>query len=260
MLVQPHKSLSQNFLVNEDVQKRIVESLPLKESSTVLEIGPGMGALTQHLVKRPFAALWLVEYDRRCVEYLTEHFIAHDNVHLCHADILHFDWHTLPPDPLIIIGNIPYNITSPLLIHCLKAPSLQASVLMVQKEVAQRITAKPHTKAYGRLSIVLQLHTDIEVLLQVPAENFSPQPKVDSTVLRFTPKGFAPTPEEARTLSMLTNACFQQRRKKIANSLKHHYPHYAQALKELGISTSARPENLTPEEFYALAKALMQCA
>ena len=258
MPLTPRRALSQNFLKNPTTQRNIVHSLNTNKSSVIVEIGPGTGALTQHLVQSSAQEMHIVEYDERCVEHITQHFLTHEHVRLHHCDILKFPWDTVPDAPLHIIGSLPYHITSPIILHCLQAPNLAEAVFVIQKEVGERLAAKTRTKAYGRLSVITQLLTQPEVLFDIPAQDFTPQPKVTSCAVKLTPRSQAPEWKELKALARLTDICFQQRRKQIHNILKGTFPHHKDVLQDLGIAPDVRPETLTPEMFFSLAKKLMK--
>lgn len=250
------KKFSQNFLQSTVFQKQIADCINPSQHHILLEIGPGTGCLTQHLLNKKYHQLILIEYDQRCIEHLTEHFMHHDNLQIHHADILAFQWSHLPPAPLYIVGSLPYHITSPILLHILNAPHLEEALLIVQKEVGQRLIAQTHSKNYGRLSIILQLQAQIDYLFDIPPEAFSPEPKVTSCLVRITKKQHTPSLQELQSLGRLTNLCFQQRRKQLKNTLKGTYPNISDILNELAIPAQARPETITPEMFLVLSKKL----
>ncbi|MCY4414177.1 MAG: 16S rRNA (adenine(1518)-N(6)/adenine(1519)-N(6))-dimethyltransferase RsmA [Alphaproteobacteria bacterium] len=252
--IKPSRHFSQNFLIDEKVQKKIASSLSPSLHDTLLEIGPGTGALTQHLVHQKVRRFVVAEFDKRCVDVITEKFLHHAHMHLHHVDILKFNWLTLPDDPLYIIGSLPYHITSDIILHVLRAPQLVEANFVVQKEVGERLTAKPGSKTYGRLSVLLQLLTNPSYLFDISPESFFPKPKVTSALIsmRKAVPHFV-TKEGIRYMERLTNLCFQQRRKQLKNILKGSFPHAQDSLNHLGITESARPETLTPELFYHLS-------
>lgn len=260
MPLTPRRTFSQNFLTNTTAQRNIVKALNTNEQSIIVEIGPGTGALTQHLVHAKARALHIVEYDERCVEVITANFLEHNHVRLHHCDILKFPWETVENAPLHIIGSLPYHITSPIIIHCLQASHLTEAVFVIQKEVAQRLTAPTHSRVYGRISVITQLLTHPEILFDIPPQDFTPQPQVTSCAIKLTPRANAPKWQELTGLEKLTHICFQQRRKQLHNILKGAFPAYIEPLRSLGIAPEARPETLSPETFYALAQKLMQRA
>lgn len=257
------KSLGQNFLVDANAQRRIVESLRAGPDDEVLEIGPGRGALTRHLagtVRR----LVLVELDNDLAPRLAAEFAGDPSVEVVHGDILDVPLERVSADPagLLVIGNIPYNITTPILFSLLeRRVRPRAIVLMVQREVADRILAEPGSKAYGALAVGVRAVADAERVLHVGRGSFRPVPDVESTVVRITPH-VPPRlpPEEEGALRVLTRAAFGQRRKQFQRILRDAYalsPAEVEALGgELGFDLAQRPETFSPEEFIRLARAL----
>lgn len=255
------KSLGQNFLVDVGLQRKIVDALGCSRSDTVLEIGSGRGALTQHLVGRA-AHLVLVELDDRMAEALREEWGTHPGVEVLHQDVLELDWATVAADSadLLVVGNIPYNITAPIIFKVLQRPRPRDIILMVQREVADRLTAQPGTGEYGALTVGVRSVASVERVLAVPRTAFRPVPGVDSTVVRITP--FTPPPlsaDEERSLRVLTRAAFEWRRKQLQKILRDH-----EALRlsrdrldelsgETGWDLTRRPETFSPEDFVRLS-------
>lgn len=258
------KSLGQNFLTDRVHQQRIVDALEPAADDVVLEIGPGRGALTQHLVGR-VQRLVLVELDNALAAYWQAELGARADVKVLHQDVLTLDLAILGSEGerLKVIGNIPYNITSPILFHLLQPehrPSL--IVLMVQREVADRMLAPAGGRQYGALTVGVQAAAAAERLFQVPRGAFRPVPNVDSTVVRLRP--FRPpllSATEEHDLRVLTRAAFGWRRKQMQRILRE-APAYAlrpeelAALAAVGFDPAARPEALTPTEFIRLAREL----
>jgi 16S rRNA (adenine1518-N6/adenine1519-N6)-dimethyltransferase len=257
--------MGQNFLVDHNLQKKIVEAVGAEPGETVLEIGPGQGALTQHLVEG-VERLLLVELDRDLAADLAARYRGRPSVEVIQDDILNLPLETLVSEPgrLRVVGNIPYNLTTPILFHLLERPRPLEILLMVQREVADRVLALPGGKEYGALSVGVQTVARAERVLHVPPGAFRPRPKVDSTVLRIRP--LVPPPleigEEA-ALRRLTRAAFQWRRKQMGKILRDH-PELAQGrgaaealLSSLGVDLRARPETLPPETFIRLSRALV---
>jgi len=259
------KSLGQNFLVDANIQRKIVEALGATDSDEVLEIGPGRGALTRHLVGS-VRRLTLVELDDALAEALRDRFAARPDVQVVHGDVLDVDLASLleGPTEARIIGNIPYNITTPIIFRLLERPRPRAIVLMVQAEVADRITAAVGTKAYGALSVGVRTVARVDRLFKVGRGAFRPVPRVESAIVRITPirpEPLDPTQEEQ--VRRLVRACFQWRRKQLRKILRDHPDLRVEAgqvddaLASLGIPGEARPETLDPERFVALAEALV---
>ncbi len=262
------RSLGQNFLVDPNIQRRIVAALEAAPGDTVLEVGPGTGALTRHLAGS-VERLVAVELDDHLAEALQRELGETPGVEVVHANALELDLGRLlngaagAPSPRII-GNIPYNITTPLIFHLLDMePAPRAIVLMIQREVADRILAAPGGKEYGALSVGVRAIADVERLFNVSKNAFWPPPEVMSTVLRLTPH----TPRrltraEERDLRTLTRVTFSWRRKQLQKTLRS-APEYelspdavARLALETGLDFEDRREALAPEEFVRLARAL----
>ncbi|MFO7892367.1 MAG: 16S rRNA (adenine(1518)-N(6)/adenine(1519)-N(6))-dimethyltransferase RsmA [Longimicrobiales bacterium] len=262
------KSLGQNFLVDPNLQRKIVAAVDPGPGDTVIEVGPGQGALTHRLAENA-GRLVAVELDDRLAETLAARFDDAPNVTIVHADILEWEPRDLLDTTAVeVIGNIPYNITSPLLFRLLEwRPPPDRIVVMVQREVADRILAEPGEKAYGALTVGIRAVADVDRLFHVSRSAFRPVPNVDSTVIEIVPRaggerGAGDAPGTGETLRSLTRATFGMRRKQLQKILRI-APGYglpaAEAdavLEGLGIPPTARPETLEPDTFIALAAAL----
>lgn len=246
------KSLSQNFLIDENIINKIVTTAQVKENDPVLEIGPGAGSLTSALIKQK-ALITAVEKDTFFAEKLPR---LSENLTVYNEDILTFDLNTLKKNTKVI-ANLPYNITTPILSHLLQHKQYFSSfTLMVQKEVAQRICAKPHTKAYGSLSVFIQYYTDPTYAFTVSGSCFIPKPKVDSAVIHLKVKE---TPlKDPDPFFKLVRTAFEKRRKMLTSSLDKLYPKELvyQALIDLDLNPQARPENLDLNQWIQLFKKL----
>ena len=222
--LQAKKSLSQNFLADSHVASRIVNSLNVHENAIVLEVGPGTGSLTRFLLQKK-VKLTCVELDQRAVAILHEQFpeTSFQNLAIVHSDILEFNIQTLLRElgnRIFVIGNIPYSLTSEILFYLFtNASSIQRAVLMMQKEVAIRLTAKTRTKDYGILSVAAAMCCKPRILFDVKPGSFIPQPKVTSSVVSFDFFEHQPTTEHRNSMMNLIRASFNQRRKKLKNSL-----------------------------------------
>jgi 16S rRNA (adenine1518-N6/adenine1519-N6)-dimethyltransferase len=218
------KSMGQNFLIAPWVPEKIAESARLDSDTAVLEIGPGVGCLTEQLSKRAGRVL-AVELDRSLKGVLAETLGAYENVEILYGDILKQDVRALVRDHFgdmraVVCANLPYNVTSPLLTALLEAGCFETITVMIQREVARRICAAPNTADYGAFSLFVQWHAETEALFDVPPHCFHPQPKVTSSVIRLTrreEKPFAVSDEEL--LFRVIRAAFNQRRKTLANAL-----------------------------------------
>ena len=261
--VIPKKSLSQNFLINDQAAKRIVDSLNIQEGDTVLEIGAGKGALTKYLLKKAKKVI-AVELDKELCQYLEQKFLEKKNLVLINKDILKIDFKKLAGQEshLKVIGNLPYQITSPLLSLLLENRKfIPISVLMVQKEVAKRICAQPKSKDWSPLSLTVQLHSEVRALFHLKPTSFFPPPKVESSVIKIIfrkePKVFIA--DENLFFSVIRSA-FGQRRKMILNSLSSNFclpkKEMEFILNKAKIDPKRRPETLSIQEFANLSKAL----
>jgi 16S rRNA (adenine1518-N6/adenine1519-N6)-dimethyltransferase len=252
----PHvarKRFGQNFLVDRHYIDRIVAAIDPQRDDKLVEIGPGLGALTRPLLERA-ARLTIIEIDRDLAARLSAEFPP-DRLALHNVDALAFDFATLGPD-LRIIGNLPYNISSPLLFHLAGYDAcLRDLTVMLQKEVVERMAAAPATPEYGRLSVMLQVRFRIERLFIVPPGAFRPAPQVDSAVARLTPLREARLPLADEALfGRIVAAAFGQRRKTLRNALKTLASEAD--LERAGIAPGARGETLAVADFVRLANAL----
>ena len=257
MTVSPRKELGQHFLVDENVLGVIGRLAELDPSDVVLEIGPGLGVLTRFLAPR-VARVHAVELDRRLEDALEEALAGSCNVDLRFGDALRLDLAALEPRPTKLVSNLPYNIATPLLVESLDGlPSVELWCVMVQREVADRLFARPGTKAYGAVSVLVQLVTRRTGLHSVSRTVFRPSPNVDSALVAFRRTGL---PDSFAALKRLVEAAFAHRRKTLPNSLElagvASREQAAAALAGIGRPASTRAEALAPAEFVALLRRL----
>ena len=251
------KRFGQNFLIDHGIIREIVRAIHPRKDDLVVEIGPGKGAITQ-LLADACDNLHVIELDRDLVPWLKVKFEKHPNFQLFQADALQFDFAQLIRDekPLRIVGNLPYNISTPLIFHLLSyADKVQDMHFMLQKEVVKRMAAQAGDSAYGRLGIMVQYYCAVEDLFDVPPTSFDPAPKVDSAIVRLVPH--APLPYVAnnvKTLETLVNVAFQQRRKTLRNSLKQLLT--AEQLESLPVDLQLRPEDISLAEYVAISNLL----
>ncbi len=260
--LRPKRSLGQNFLVNSEALQTIVGSLgEARGAPRVVEIGPGLGVLTAQLLARGFQVLAL-EIDRTLIPVLKTRFQRQGGTFsILETSALDHGWlETLGPhEQPRVVGNIPYNISTPLLFHLIEHRHLLGpATLMLQHELAARLQATPGSKAYGALSVLLQLHADVQKVLELGPDSFFPKPKVDSAVLEFR---WRPAPVQIEDLDFfrrVVRAAFSKRRKMLRNALAGHFgdPQLSLAEARSGIRLSRRAETLSIEEFAALADAL----
>lgn len=246
MMHKARKRFGQNFLMDEQIIADIIRAIRPEPSDNMVEIGPGLGALTRPLIKQ-LDRLHVVEIDRDIIARLEKDY-PQDKLVIHAGDALDFDFAQLPA-PLRIVGNLPYNISSPLLFHfSVYAERIQDMHFMLQNEVVERMVAEPSTPAYGRLSVMLQYRFYMEKLLDVPPESFRPAPKVDSAVVRMIP-----IPEkdvmvhDEKLFSAIVSTAFGQRRKTLRNTLKNYLDE--SGFDQLGIDPQLRAENLGVREF-----------
>jgi 16S rRNA (adenine1518-N6/adenine1519-N6)-dimethyltransferase len=249
------KSLGQHFLLDLNLTDRIARAAGDLSSGTTIEIGPGPGGLTRSLLRHGAARVVCVERDQRAVAAIRELAAVYpDRLAVLEADALAIDIASLGTDPRRIVANLPYNISTALLTRWLHAAAaLESMTLMFQKEVVDRLLARPRSKDYGRLSVLTQVVCDGVRLFDVAPTAFVPAPKVVSTVVRLVPRA-APVRVDLRALEAVTAAAFGQRRKMLRTSLRSAFPEPEAALAVCGISGSSRAEDLEPQQFVALAR------
>jgi len=253
---RPRKRFGQNFLTDSSVIQSIIHSINPQPSDQIVEIGPGLGALTQPLLKT-LDTLTVIEIDRDLVQHLnTLKLPSTQTLHVIQADALSIDYSTFSK-AIRLVGNLPYNISTPLMMHLLDYKHAITDMhFMLQKEVVERIAAVPGSKSYGRLSIILQYHCDVEYLFTVPPESFFPAPKVDSAILRLTPRKRSPyTQVCTKTLQYVVAMAFRMRRKTLANNLKPLLN--AQEIFTLDIDPGKRPEQITIHEYIRIALLIL---
>ncbi len=247
---QARKRFGQNFLQDHRIIADIIDYIQLGEGEHWVEIGPGLGALTEPLLGHDIT-LDVVELDRDLVSYLTGRFSHLQNFNIHAADALAFDFSTIMNQgkKTRIIGNLPYNISTPLIFHLLSyADQISDMHFMLQKEVVNRLCAEPGSKAYGRLSVMVHYHCSAGLLFEVPPESFDPAPKVDSAIVRLQPHDTLPYPvENIDTLNKVVSQAFSQRRKTIRNSLRDIITEHS--LENLGIDPGLRAESLSLQNF-----------
>lgn len=256
------KSLGQNFLLDLNLARRIARAAAPLDNVSVIEIGPGPGGLTRALLMEGARHVTAVERDHRCIAALGDVAAAFpDRLTVIEADALDIDPASLVPAPRKIVANLPYNVATPLLIGWLgNAGAYESLTLMFQKEVAQRLAAAPRTKEYGRLSVLTQWLCDVRLVFDVPPQAFVPAPKVTSTVVRLTPRPQPLAPCRKEDLERVTAAAFGQRRKMLRASLRSLSADALGLLEEARVEPTARAEELSIEEFCALARIISRHA
>ena len=257
MNVTPKKELGQHFLADENILGVVGRLAELSPDDVVLEIGPGLGVLTAYLADR-VARVHAIELDRSLEPELRRRLGKGENVELHFADALGFDYLTLDPKPSKLVANLPYNVATPLVAESLDGlPSVELWCVMVQREVADRFFAEPRTKAYGSVSVLVRLSAERTGFHPVSRTVFRPQPNVDSALVAFRRRTL---PDDYARVKQVVGAAFAHRRKTLPNSLElagvASRENAVQALDAIGHAASTRAEELTPEEFVSLTRAL----
>ena len=251
------KRFGQNFLIDHGIIRDIVRAVHPHKDDVIVEIGPGKGAITE-LLADACDNLSVIELDRDLVPWLKVKFEKHPNFQLFQADALQFDFAQLVKNnrPLRIVGNLPYNISTPLIFHLLTySTQVRDMHFMLQKEVVKRMAAQAGDSAYGRLGIMVQYYCAVENLFEVPPTSFDPPPKVDSAIVRLIPHERLPyKANNVKTLENLVNVAFQQRRKTLRNALKQLLS--PEIIEQLPIDTAARAEEITLSEYVATSNLL----
>ncbi len=247
------KRFGQNFLTDRGVIASLVEVISPQADDLMVEIGPGLGALTKPLLQK-LKLLHVVEVDRDIISWMQKEYVSH-NITIHNSDALKFDFTSLGKN-LRIVGNLPYNISTPILFHLLdNIANITDMHFMLQKEVVERMVAAPSTPAYGRLSVMLQYRLQMEYLFTVPPEAFAPAPKVESAFVRCVPHATLPfTANDEALFAQVVLAGFGQRRKTLRNTLKGMLDDDGFAA--LNISSQKRAENLSVADFVAIANHL----
>lgn len=260
------KKFGQNFLIDPHVLEKIVDAAQITAQDCVLEIGPGIGTMTQYLAESAGEVV-AVEIDRALIPILQDTLSAYDNVTIINEDILKVDVQQIVEErnqgrPIKVVANLPYYITTPIIMSLLENHvPLQSITIMVQKEVAERMQVGPGTKEYGALSLAVQYYARPEIVAHVPANCFMPRPNVDSTVIRLTRYDEPPVEvKDERHMFALIRASFNQRRKTLANGLANGMgisrEQVNAALEEMGLPATIRGEALTLEQFARLSNLL----
>ena len=268
--LNPKKKFGQNFLINEDILDNIVDISDVSSEDDVIEIGPGIGALTAKLAKRAHKVL-AVEIDHELISVLSQTLANYTNISILESDILKVDFDEvikrfgLNNDHIKIVANLPYYITTPILLFLLKQKEVhfESITVMVQKEVAERMTSAPGNKDYGSLTLLIQYYMNAELVLKVDKTYFMPQPKVDSAVVNLTKKSNFVRFNNERSLFKVIRECFNHRRKNLLNNLvnltgKKNKTVLLQIFDEMNIDKNIRAEKLTLKQFMILTDNLMK--
>ena len=252
-MIRAKKSLGQNFLIDKSILEKIVSVINIKEKN-ILEIGPGTGNLTSYILMNKPKKLIVIEKDKNLAKNLVDKFS--DQVTVINDDVLNIDETTILNEKMTVFGNLPYNISTEILskwIVCLDDKFwFDNLILMFQKEVADRINAEYNTSTYGRLSILANWKLKIAKICDIKPESFSPKPKIDSTLLLFSPKNNSYKIKDPKNLEKVTRIFFSRRRKMLKKPFNQVFHGNVEILKKLDIDLNLRPQNLEPKKYYEL--------
>jgi len=255
MFIKPKKSLGQNFLIDRNVLEQIIDTVEITNKE-VLEIGPGSGNLTAFILKKKPKKFYVIEKDDELALLLNDKFA--DEITIINDDVLKIAEDKISSEKLTVFGNLPYNISTEILskwiINLDKMIWFENLVLMFQKEVAERIIAKSNTSKYGRLSILSNWKLNIEKIIDIKPISFSPRPKIDSTLLLFTPRKKVFKLNNAKNLEMITRVFFSQRRKMLKKPFNQIFNKAKEVADKFNIDLNLRPQNLEPEMYFKLVE------
>ncbi len=253
-MIKAKKSLGQNFLIDKNVINKIINLTPI-QNEIILEVGPGTGNLTSHIIKKKPKKFYVIEKDNNLASILNDKF--KDKLIIINDDVLQIDENQLFKDPVTVFGNLPYNISTEILskwiINLKDHFWFNSLILMFQKEVADRIVAEFNTSSYGRLSILSNWKLNIKKICDIKPEAFSPKPKIDSSLLFFSPKNNYVKIKNPKNLEKITRIFFNQRRKMIKKPFNHLFNGDQKILDKLKIASNLRPQNLNLDTYYRLA-------
>jgi 16S rRNA (adenine1518-N6/adenine1519-N6)-dimethyltransferase len=255
MFIKPKKSLGQNFLIDRNVLEQIVDTVKITNKE-VLEIGPGSGNLTTFILKKNPKKVYAIEKDNELAVLLQDKFA--NEITIINDDVLKISEDKISSEKLTVFGNLPYNISTEILskwiVNLDKKIWFESLVLMFQKEVADRIIAESNTSKYGRLSILSNWKLNIKKIIDIKPESFSPRPKIDSTLLLFTPRENIFELNDAKNLEMITRIFFSQRRKMVKKPFNQVFNNAKEVADKFNIDLNLRPQNLEPEMYFKLVK------
>ncbi len=255
MHIKAKKSLGQNFLIDRNILEQIVDTVEI-ENNEILEIGPGTGNLTTYILKKKPKKLYVIEKDNELSLLLREKF--NNEINIINSDILEVDEIKISKEKLTVFGNLPYNISTEILsnwiVNLKRNFWFTNLVLMFQKEVADRIIAKSNSSNYGRLSILSNWKLNIKKIIDIKPESFSPRPKIDSSLLVFSPKENYFEIQDPKNLEKITRVFFGQRRKMLKKPFNQIFNNAKEVADKFNIDLNLRPQNLEPEMYYKLVK------
>ena len=256
MKIKAKKSLGQNFLIDKNIIKSIVNVGDVKKNNVILEVGPGTGNLTEYILKKNPKKIFVIEKDSNLVNLLNGKFS--DKINILNKDVLKFDLNNISKEKIIIFGNLPYNISTKILTQWITTPEkfkcYKKLILMFQKEVADRILAKTNSSNYGRLSIISNWRLNIKKEFNISPQCFFPKPKVDSTLLSFVPKKEFYYIKNPENLEKITRIFFNQRRKMIKNPFKQIFKNPEKVATNFKLNLNLRPQNLSPLTYFNITR------
>ena len=256
MKIKAKKSLGQNFLIDKNIIKSIVNVGDVKKNNVILEVGPGTGNLTEYILKKNPKKIFVIEKDSNLVNLLNGKFS--DKINILNKDVLKFDLNNISKEKIIIFGNLPYNISTKILTQWITAHEkfkcYKKLILMFQKEVADRILAKTNSRNYGRLSIISNWRLNIKKEFNISPQCFFPKPKVESTLLSFVPKKEFYYIKNPENLEKITRIFFNQRRKMIKNPLKQIFKNPEKVAVNFKLNLNLRPQNLSPLTYFNITR------
>ena len=256
MKYKPKKSLGQNFLINKNIVKEIIKIGKLQNNFSVIEIGPGTGNLTEEILKNNPRNFYAIEKDGTLFNNLKNKFKT--NIKLINEDVLKVDWQKFSNNQYIVFGNLPYNISSKILINWIRLNNLNSIfkklILMFQKEVADRIVADVNSSKYGRLSILTSWKMDAKKIMDIDPDNFYPKPKVQSSLVYFEPKKNYFKFDNSIYLEKVTDIFFQNKRKMIKKPLKILFHNSKHIIEKFELDENCRPQNIKPSIFFEISK------
>ena len=255
MFIKPKKSLGQNFLIDRNVLEQIVDTVEIANKE-ILEIGPGSGNLTSFILRKKPKKFYVIEKDDDLALLLKDKFT--NEITVINDDVLKITEENISSEKLTVFGNLPYNISTEILsrwiVNLNKKFWFENLVLMFQKEVAERIIAESNTSKYGRLAILSSWKLNIKKIIDIKPQSFSPRPKIDSTLLLFTPKKNFFILKDAKNLEMITRVFFSQRRKMLKKPFNQVFNNAKEVAEKFDINLNLRPQNLEPEIYFKLVK------
>ena len=256
MEIRPKKSLGQNFLTDKNILKSIVEIGNINPNSTILEIGPGTGLLTEYILKKNPKKMFVIEKDFKCIELLKKKFSK--KINIINDDVLKTNFGNIANEKLVIFGNLPYNISTQILIRLIIENKIFNSydklILMFQKEVADRILSVTNDRNYGRLAVISNWRHNIRKQFNISPNCFYPKPKVESTLLTFVPKKNFFYLKNPKNIEKITRIFFNQKRKMIKNPFKQIFKYPEKIAEDFKLNLNLRPQNLSPSIYYEITK------